>query len=215
MRRLGIAVASVVLCINGGAAFSQQLPASPSVAPGHSIASKMPFELGSIVNGTYRNTYFQFSYQLPFGWVDRTSDIREDTDKSKVLLAIFERPPAASGETINSAVIIAAESADSYPGLKTAADYFGPLTELTESKGFKVVNDPYEFPVDGKPIVRRDFTKPRGTLQMLQASLVTIERRYVLSFTFVGGSQDEITELVENLTFADPRKSSRKLEDKK
>jgi hypothetical protein len=196
----------------GGLLFAQQAPV-PS--PKHSPVSKPSFDIGSITNGTYRNNYFQFSYQLPFGWVDRTSDIREDTEKSKVLLAIFERPPAATGKTINSAVIFAAESVDSYHGLRTAVDYFGPLTELTESEGFKVVNEPYEFPVDGRPIIRRDFTKERGTLQMLQTSLVTIERGYVLSFTFVGGSQDEITELVENLRFADPRKISRKLEDKK
>jgi len=31
--------------------------------------------------------------------------------------------------------------------LKTAADYFGPLTELTTSKGFTVVNQPYLFTV--------------------------------------------------------------------
>jgi hypothetical protein len=209
-----VVVPTIALCLCGGLSFGQQPSAAPPVTSRH---SKMPLDPGSIVSDRYKNSYFQFSYQLPFGWVDRTSDMREDTetDKSKVLLAIFERPPAASGDTINSAVIIAAESVDSYPGLKSADDYFGPLTELTESKGFKVVNQPYEFPVDGKPIVRRDFTKERGTLQMLQASMVTIERGYVLSFTFVGGSQDEITELVEKLRFADPKKISRKLEDKK
>jgi hypothetical protein len=196
----------------GGLLFT---PQAPVPSPKHSPVRKTPPDMGSVTNGTYRNDSFQFFYRLPFGWVDRTSDIREDTDKSKVLLAIFERPPAATGTTINSAVIIAAESVDSYPGLKSADDYFGPLTELTESKGFKVVNEPYEFPLDGRTIIRKDFTKERGTLQMLQASLVTIEKGYVLSFTFVGGSQDDITELVENLRFAGPRKSSRKLEDKK
>jgi len=190
-------------------------PQAPAPSAKRSPAHKTSFDMGSISEGSYRNNSFQFSYRLPFGWVDRTSDIREDTEKSKVLLAIFERPPAASGETINSAVIVAAERLDSYPGLKTAVDYFGPLTELTESKGFKVVNQPYEFAVDGKPTVRGDFTKARGTLQMLQASVVTIEKGYVLSFTFVGGSPDEITELVENLRFANPGKISRKVEEKK
>ena len=149
--------------------------------------------------------------------MDRTSDMREDveTGKSKVLLAIFERPPAAGGETINSAVIIAAESVDSYPGLKSAAQYFGPLTELTESKGFKVMNDAYEFPVDGRPIVRGDFSKERGALQMLQSSLVNLERGYFLSFTFLGGSQDEVNDLIGNLSFGGRKRTPRKLEEKK
>ncbi len=183
--------------IYGGLLFGQQSPASPK----HSQASKTSFDTGSIDNGTYRNNYFQFSYQLPFGWVDRTSDIREDTEKSKVLLAIFERPPAAPGDTVNSAVVIAAERADSYPGLKTAAQYFGPLTELTESKGFKVVNEPYEFPVDAKAIIRRDFIKERGSVTMHQSSLVMMAKGYILSFTFIGGSDDEVVELIEKLSF--------------
>jgi hypothetical protein len=183
--------------VHGGLLLAQQSPAPAK----HSPASKTSFDSGSITKGTYRDNYFQFSYQVPFGWVDRTSDIREDTEKSKVLLAIFERPPAASGGTVNSAVVIAAESADSYPGLKTAAQYFGPLTELTESKGFKVVNEPYEFPVDGRAIIRRDFIKERGSVSMHQSSLVMMAKGYVLSFTFIGGNDDEVTELVEKLSF--------------
>jgi hypothetical protein len=184
--------------VYGGLLLAQQ---SPVPSPKHSPAHKTSFDMGSIADGTYRNSSFQFSYRLPFGWVDRTSDIGEDTEKSKVLLAIFERPPAASGESVNSAVVIAAESADSYPGLKTAAQYFGPLTELTESKGFKVVNEPYEFPVDGRSIIRRDFTKERGSVTMHQSSLVMMAKGYVLSFTFIGGNDDEVTELIEKLSF--------------
>ncbi len=209
MRRFGIVIAWTGLLLGCALLFGQQ--SSPSSK--HSPTSKGLPEPGSITNNIYRNNYFHFSFQLPFGWVDRTADMREDTDtdKSKVLLAIFERPPAASGETINSAVIIAAESVDSYPGLKTSADYFGPLTELTESKGFKVVNEPYDLLVDGRQMVRGDFTKERGKLEMLQTSLVTLEKGYVLSFTFLGGSEDEVTELVEKLSFAGRKLVSRKL----
>lgn len=211
MRRPLAVITTIALCLCCRFSFGQQHSGAAPVSSRH---SKIPLDPGSIVSNRYKNSYFQFSYQLPFGWVDRTSDMREDTetDKSKVLLAIFERPPAASGDTINSAVIIAAESVDSYPGLKTAADYFGPLTELTESNGFKVVNEPYDFPVDGRPMVRGDFSKERGKLEMLQASLVTLERGYVLSFTFLGGSEDEVTDLVEKLSFAGRKPLSRKLE---
>ena len=66
---------------------------------------------GQINNGVYRNRFFNFSYKLPFGWVDRTQDLREPDDqpKSALLLSIFEHPPEATATTINSAVVIAAE----------------------------------------------------------------------------------------------------------
>ena len=77
--------------------------------------------------------------------------------KAQVLLAVFERPPEAMGDTVNSAVVIASESEKSYPGLKSAVDYFGPLEEVTKSKGFQVTNQPYEFSVGAKKNRPRRF----------------------------------------------------------
>ena len=36
---------------------------------------------------------------------------------------------------------------------------------------------------------------------MLQTSLVILEKGYEVSFTFIGSSQDEISELIEKLSF--------------
>jgi hypothetical protein len=152
----------------------------------------------------YRNSTYGFTYHVRYGWVDRTKEMQpEDSDpaKSQLLLAVFERPPDATGETVNSAVIITVESASSYPGLKTAADYMGPLTELTTSKGFKVTHEPYEFPVGAKPLVRGDFARDLGKLIMYQSSLVWLQKGSLVSFTFIGGSEDEVVELIEELAF--------------
>ena len=110
---------------------------------------------GAISEGVYHNPSFGFSYKLPYGWVDRTREMQDDSpnaspdasntaaSKSLLLLAVFERPPeAATSETVNSAVVIAAEPLSSYSGMKTAADYFGPLTELATAKGFQAVEQP-------------------------------------------------------------------------
>ena len=40
---------------------------------------------------------------------------------------------------------------------------------------------------------------------MRQTSLVILEKGYEVSFTFIGGSEDEVNELIEKLSFA-PRK---------
>ncbi len=163
---------------------------------------------GSITDGIYRNTSLGFSYKLPYGWVDRTDAMQDDSPdaaknpaKSIVLMAIFEQPPEAPRDAINPGVVIAAESVSSYPGLKTAADYFEPLTQLTTDKGFKVVNEPYEFPVGSKTLVRGDFSKEMGKLTIYQTSLVFLGKSYVVSFTLIGESEDEVNGLIENLSF--------------
>jgi hypothetical protein len=173
-----------------------------------------PVDSGKILDGVYQNRNFAFTYKIPFGWVDRTDDMRpgaaggssppEGNEKTgEVLLAIFERPPLAAGDTVNSAVVITAESAASYPGLKTAADYFEPLTELTKSKGFTVVNEPYEVSVGMKRLVRGDFSKQLNqNLTMRQSSLVLLSQGYLVQFTFIGSSQDETDQLISRLTFS-------------
>jgi hypothetical protein len=169
-------------------------------------------EPGEISNGIYKNPFFGFSYRIRYGWVDRTDEMREastDPSKATVLLGIFERPPQAAGNTVNSSVVIAAESTSSYPGLKSAAQYFGPISEVTEAKGLKPVNEPYEFPVDGKPIVRRDFIKQISSVSMHQSTLVMLFRGYVLSFTFIGSSDEEVQGMIEWLKFGKPAKSAK------
>ena len=160
---------------------------------------------GAISAGVYRNSSFGFSYKPPYGWVDRTPEMREastDPAKEMVLLGVFERPPEANGEGVNSGVVIAAESAATYPGLKSAAQYFGPLGEITTAKGLTAINEPYEFPVDARPIVRRDFIKKfSGGASMHQSTLAWLAKGYVVSFTFIGSSDDEVLQLVEGLTF--------------
>jgi len=165
---------------------------------------------------TYRNATFAFRYQIPYGWVDRTKNMREqeasdkpdakekanNPGKGDVLLAIFERPPEAAGETINSAVVIAAENAAVYPGLKKAEDYLGPLTELTTSKGFKAEGDPSVVEIDARQLVRADFTKPlNGKLTMRQTTLILLAHGQIVSFNFIAGSEDELDSLIDGLHF--------------
>ena len=68
--------------------------------------------------------------------------------KSRVLLAIFERPPEATGDTVNSAVVIAAEPL--LAGMKTVGEYFESLSALTTAKGFQAEGEPHEFLVGSR-----------------------------------------------------------------
>jgi len=205
-------LARALLMIFAVALLACTLPAQQAVKPAPSQTAATP-DSGAIVDGVYRNPTFGFTYKAPFGWVDRTREMREDPSedssadsnsakKSILLLATFERPPEATGDTVNSAVVVAAEEVASYPGLRSAEQYFGPLTELTKSKGFAVVSEPYEFHVGDRQLVRSDFSKAVGNLTMHQSTLVMIDRGYVVSFTFIAGSEDEADQLAEGLSFA-------------
>ena len=176
----------------------------------------------------YRNSTFGFRYRIPYGWVERTKEMQEqekqpeekaqseagkgddakrETTKAgstgEVLLAVFERPPEAASDTVNSAVVIASESAASYPGQKGADDYLDQLDEITTAKGFKPDGDPQDITIDSRPLVRADFTKAlNDKLTMYQSTLVLLAKKQIVSFTFIAGSKEEIDDLIDNLSFA-------------
>jgi hypothetical protein len=203
VRLRGIGSALLALTASVGLLAAQQPHAG---AP----AAKLPeIPGGAVTDGVYRNPTFGFTYKIPYGWVERTAEMQADDsataapDRSsaRVLLAVFERPPQVPGDTVNSAVVIAAESVKSYPALKTAVDYFAPLEEITKARGFKMVNEPYESSVGTRKIPREDFSKDLGKLSMRQASLVILQKQFVVSLTFLGDSQDEVEDLIQGLTF--------------
>jgi hypothetical protein len=159
----------------------------------------------------YRNTTFAFRYKIPYGWVHRTREMQEGNEagKGEVLLAVFERPPEATGDTINSAVVIASESAASYPGLKKVEDYLSPLTELATAKGFKAEGEPYALEVESRHLLRADFIKPRSDkLAMRQCTLVLLGKGQIVSFTFIAASEDELDNLMDGLHFSNAKPSA-------
>ena len=181
-------------------------PSEPGKPSAHARVANL--DVGTISGDAYGNNSLGFTYKIPFGWVNRTKQMSQDPDtdsadpkKSILLLAVFERPPEATGDSVNSAVVIAAESASSDPGLRSAEQYFEPLSAVTKSKGLTVVNEPYEFRAGTQQLVRGDFSKPLGNLTMHQSTLVMLEKGYVVSFTFIGGSEDEVDDHVESLSF--------------
>jgi hypothetical protein len=184
-----------------------------------------------------RNATFGFRYKIPYGWVERTRELREQAQSAsaasaepsssnpakpdsegkiaapektsaqgEVLLAIFERPPDAPGDSINSAVVIVSESAAAYPGLKKAEDYLGLLGELTAAKGFKADGDPGVLEIDSRQLIRADFSRPLGAtkddkLTMHQSTLVLLAKGQIVSFTFIAATEDEIDDLIDALHF--------------
>ena len=107
---------------------------------------------------------------------------------------------------MNSSILIAAESASAYPGLTEPAQYFFPLTEVAKAQGFTPDEDPYEIAVGAKPLVRGDFHKDVGTRIMRQSTLVMLSHGYAISITIIAGTDDDVEDLIDGLTFATPAK---------
>jgi hypothetical protein len=199
----------------GSASSAQHVQKATSAAPSG--------DAGSVVNGVYRNPFFGFTCKIPPAWVLRTDEMNAQNDEAtthaaksatntatanagRVVLAAFSRPPEARGEDVNSSILIAAESVAAYPGLKDAAQYFGPVSEVAKSQGFEIDGEPYEFAVGTKTVVRADFEKNVGTRVMRQSTLVILVRGSAVSFTFIGGTEDEVTELISGLSFTAAQK---------
>jgi hypothetical protein len=203
---------------------SSSLASSPPQHSQKATPAAAARDAGSVVNSVYRNPSFGFVCKIPAGWVLRTDEMNAQDDEAttnhtaksatntdranagRVLLAAFSRPPQARGEDVNSSILIAAESVAAYPGLKDAAQYFGPVTEVAKAQGFEIDGEPYEFTVGTKTVARADFEKNVGTRVMRQSTLVILVRGYALSFTFIGGTEDEVEELIGGLIFAAAQK---------
>jgi len=204
-------------CAINASAFAQD---SSSSANSHARAAQRrpaaipSLDAGSVSAGAYRNPSFGFTCRVPEGWVLRTEEMnaRGEEDASaqpakdsgkigRVLLSAFSRPPEARAEDVNGSILIAAESAVSYAGLKEPAQYFGPVTEVAKAQGFEIDGEPYGFVLGTKTLVRGDFEKNVGTRVMRQSTLVMLAHGYVVSLTFIGGTDDEVEELVQGLSF--------------
>ena len=231
-RLSGLLLISLLWTIPCVAGQTQSSPSSSSAKAAKKPAAPPDsgIDSGAVTNGVYRNKTLALSCTIPPGWVLRTDEMnarevekeekedkKEDKGKSdaappsappassagaKVLLAAFSRPPEAKGEEVNASILIAAENAASYPGLKEAAQYFGPLMEVAKAQGFAMEEDPYEIAVGTKTLVRGDFHKDVGSRVMHQSTLAMLSHGYAVSITVIGGTDDEVEDLIDGLSFS-------------
>jgi hypothetical protein len=192
---------------------------SSSSTPKHtkkpSTQTESALDSGTVTNAVYRNKTLALACKIPEAWVLRTEEMTASAENKdtpdptpvsatgpKVLVAAFSRPPEARAEDVNSSILIAAEPTASYPGLKDAAQYFGPLTEVAKAQGFTMDEDPYEIALGPKTLVRGDFHKDVGTRVMHQSTLAMLSHGYAISITIIAGTEDDVEELIDGLTFS-------------
>ena len=223
-------IPKLIACVVAVAALSvfglaqTSLPASSSSSAKHAKPSsaKADLDVESLTNGFYRNKALGFSCKIPDGWVIRTEEMNARPDSAaksevpagtatpiapasstgaRVLLAAFSRPPEARGDAINASILIAVENQSAYPGLKEAAQYFGPLTEVAKAQGLIMDEDPYAIAIGSKVLVRGDFHKDVGSRVMHQSTLAFLAQGYAVSITVIAGTDDDVEDLVDGLSF--------------
>jgi len=224
--RTGRVIFFLTITVIAVAQAAQQSSSSSSKHTKTSSARLVPdVDAGTVANGVYRNRALGLACKIPPGWVLRTEEMnaREDdstpkeesraaldrtagggcprTSCGRVLLAAFSRPPEAKGEDVNASIMIAAEPVATYPGLKEAAQYFGPLAEVAKAQGFVVDEEPYEAQIGNKVVERGDFHKDVGSRVMRQSTLAFLAQGYAVSITVIGGTEDEVEELVDGVGF--------------
>jgi hypothetical protein len=194
----------------GQAPSSSPRPKSPTTIPS---APKSALDPGTIANGVYTNKMLGLICKIPEGWVLRTAEMNAiervpnnkertapaEAAQSRVLLAAFSRPPEARGEEVNASILIAAEPVSRYPGLTEAVQYFEPLTEVANARGFAAEERPYAIAIGGRVLVRGDFRKDIGTRVIRQSTLALLEHDYAVSITIIAGSEDAVQELIDGL----------------
>jgi hypothetical protein len=206
----------VITLLASSLGLAQSASTSSSAKHGtHAVPTdKATIDPGTITNGIYRNNTLRLSCKIPAGWVLRTEEMNASDEPSsgpslvsssgshaEVLLAAFSRPPEARGEDINGSILIAAELASSYPGLKEPIQYFGPITEIAKAQGFTADEEPYEIAVGAKNLVREDFHKDVGSRVLRQSTLAMLEHGYAISITVIGGTEDEVEGLIDGFQF--------------
>ena len=221
-----LVIASATAVAQGSGASQSSSSSSSKHTKGSSARLVTDVDAGAVADGVYRNRALGLSCKVPAGWVLRTEEmnVREDDpgpgaaaseekslpqraqrsteeERGRVLLAAFSRPPDAKGEDVNSSIVIAIEKVATYPGLKEAAQYFGPLTEVAKAQGFIVDEEPYEIEMGTKVVVRGDFHKDVGTRVMRQSTLAFLAQGYAVSITVIGGTDDEVEELMDGVGF--------------
>jgi hypothetical protein len=215
----------VIVSVSAVAQGQASTSSSSKHTKGSSARLVADVDAGTIVDGVYRNRALGLSCKVPAGWVLRTLEMNArdelesgadaseqkslpqrtqratDEERGRVLLAAFSRPPDAKGEDVNASIVIAVEKVATYPGLKEAVQYFGPLTEVAKAQGFNVDEEPYEMEIGTKVVVRGDFHKDVGTRVMRQSTLAFLAQGYAVSITVIGGTEDGVEELVDGVGF--------------
>jgi hypothetical protein len=169
----------------------------------YSLGQKGTFspEASNVVGNVYSNSYFGFSYRIPTGMTSNLGTFRRrikagEHERTYVLLSAFSSVPPSKARP---GVVIMADEASPYGGLKDGAAYLKRITGTMIAQGWSVSGRPSERAFGGKKFFRADYEKLGGPFPVYEASVCTVLKGYALDFVFSSGSESGIESQVLSL----------------
>jgi hypothetical protein len=180
----------VILCTLSVVCYCQE---RPEVRPG----------LGDLKDGVYTNDYFGLTYRLGKDWYLSEEFIHGDAGKvinrvpGQYLLLSADRQ---TGKPIRERILMIADDARQYQHGFTAKQYVTKMTHaLIKPPGTDLVREAYAVEYGGKAFNRADYEEKYAGGSLSKAFVSRRVRGYLLSWTFVANSQEELDVLVNSL----------------
>lgn len=162
-------------------------------------------ESGLVEKGTYGNSYFGLSYRPPQQLKINTDEYKRESkageqdknrDKSYVLLSAHE---VTAKIKVRDGVVLVADDAANYGGLKDGSEYLRRMTRFYKSEGADVLHDSTPVTFAGHPFFRGDYRRAGLRQATYMTAIATVRRGYALCFIFTSGSPEGIESLVGSL----------------
>jgi len=182
------------------------------------------FDYGEVKDNIYLNTFFDFSMNIPSGWVIQDKEqadelmqmgkdmIAGDDKKMKAvldasyiktanLLTVFQYELNTPEIIFNPSLAIVAENIKLTPGIKTGADY------LTHGRKFMEQTQMYDYiseefekeTINGVDFYILEAIIEFGEIEILQKYYVTILNNFALSFIVTSGDEEQQDILMKSM----------------
>jgi hypothetical protein len=172
---------------------------------------------GEITKGDYLNFFFNFAYTPPKDWVihdeavkkrihERAQEEAARTNslpqlKQTYALLLISRYPRPTAEImVNATIIVAAEKITHLPGQPTAKDYLLSLRAPKAQRGVRAVREELlPFRVGDLEFLRDDYSGEIAGITIREALFVSVKKGYALIFSFTGGDEKSVEEMVKTM----------------
>ncbi len=168
---------------------------------------------GSLKEGVYRNEYFAFSYRVPKHLRVDTAYLKQRVEQqtrgqlqTQTYTLLYGREETILPKVIDTVIVMADEAAY-YGGLKDGNAYLRKWTQFYTQVGYEVLKESTETLFGGKRFFRADYKKPAFLFPFYVTAVFTVWREYALGFIFTAGSRERVEKLVaslETLQFSEP-----------
>lgn len=154
-------------------------------------------ESGRFVDGVYTNEYFGFSYPLGGSWF--VNDLLKKVEHpGTVLLLGVDRH---AGKPLRERIVVLADKANGYhPPLASVSEYVSKLAHSqTQVQRRELLRDAYAVDCGGRRCYRADYKENYSGGSVYRSFVATELRGFLLSWTFVANSQENLDLMVDSL----------------